>query len=212
MSLFSIQNLYIKHLYTDETTNSTGVPSEYSFQSEFFSVFRSVLSTAFSKYRYRTLVEGKVHDNGNNRRRLDILIHNGDTTPVYGFELEVAPTRTVFRDHVERASQYARLHNTINMFLVTLCPKPRVDYFQENQDMQDTRDRSNTRYNFRDIPTPDYRFNQEEAFVFPENVTPVNVTIEKTDDVWMASLQYRGEGQTDVVYITGSEWQMEFVD
>ncbi|KAF9197886.1 ATP-dependent RNA helicase [Haplosporangium sp. Z 27] len=131
----TIKYLCLRHLYAGQAMNfSTGEPFEYAFQAEFSTIIKSFLSATYPEKGYKTLVEVKEYDeNGNRSQRLDILVRNGGPAAC-GYELVVAPTLSCFREHVTRAQYYAAVHNTDNMFVVNLYPKPNVEYFQETPD------------------------------------------------------------------------------
>ncbi|CAG8663262.1 8384_t:CDS:1, partial [Paraglomus brasilianum] len=162
-----------------------------------------LLSATYSVKGYKTLVEVKeCDDNDNRHQRLDILVCNCDS-PTYGYELVVAPTLEHFRDHVRRAKHYAKVHKTNNMFIVNLCPKPSVDYFEEMTSVRRSSRLANK-------VQPCYAENLQqppEPFVFPTNVTVMNVTIRKENKGLVANLVYR-DGKENTIVIKGSEWYM----
>lgn len=119
----------MQHIFTEKTSNANGTPSEYSFQAEFVTTFKSILGSAYPQLLYRVLPEVKERDdNGNRRRRLDILICDS-TLPKYGFELVVAADQANFDKHMENAHDYGDLHGC-QMYLINLCTDDSLtDYF-----------------------------------------------------------------------------------
>src|SRR6184192_289005 len=94
-----MQNLCIQHIFTPQTMNANGQPSEYAFQAEFITIFKSLLLQAYAHLKYRVLPEVKERDNGGKRRqRLDILVRDS-AQPAYGFELVVAANK---QDRIRR--------------------------------------------------------------------------------------------------------------
>ncbi|CAG8486063.1 10461_t:CDS:2 [Paraglomus occultum] len=118
-------------LYAPQFLNADGNPSEYSFQSEFATVFRHLLPLAYPVLRYKTIVEVKErNEDGRRSQRLDILIRNGSDLPSYGFELVVAASRPNFDEHHKRAHDYGKLHGCRHVLMVNLCPKVTLsEYF-----------------------------------------------------------------------------------
>ncbi|KAF9372619.1 ATP-dependent RNA helicase [Mortierella sp. AD011] len=209
--------LYLPHLYADQTINSsTNEPSEYAFQTEFSAIIRKLVSTVYLAKGYRTLVEVKERDDTNDRsRRMDILVRNCGS-PSCGYELVVAPTLERFREHVRHAAHYAKVHRIDDMFMVNLCPKLNVDYFSETPETPEmnvdySEGTMSTRRSSRFVgqARPNYNDSLQqppEPFAFPENVTVVNVTLEKKDN-WEANLVFRN-GKEKTITIKGSEWKM----
>lgn len=170
---------------------------------------------------YKTLVEVKERDDDDDRRqRLDILIRNCNS-PSYGYELVVAPSLRQFREHVSRAGHYAEIHETDNMFVVNLCPKPHVDYFDETlptpemletpeMNMDQFEEMTSVRRSSRLADRIQSNYAEslrqpQEPFVFPVNVTVVNVTIREENERLVANLVYR-DGEENTVIIKGSKW------
>ncbi|KAF9152552.1 hypothetical protein BGX20_005131 [Mortierella sp. AD010] len=213
----TIKFLYLPHLYADQTINSsTNEPSEYAFQTEFSAIIRKLVSTVYLAKGYRTLVEVKERDDTNDRsRRMDILVRNCGS-PSCGYELVVAPTLERFREHVRHAAHYAKVHRIDDMFMVNLCPKLNVDYFSETPETPEmnvdySEGTMSTRRSSRFVgqARPNYNDSLQqppEPFAFPENVTVVNVTLEKKDN-WEANLVFRN-GKEKTITIKGSEWKM----
>ena len=54
-----MQNLCIPHIYTPQTMNANGEPSEYAFQAEFVTIFKHLLLLAYADLKYSVLVEVK---------------------------------------------------------------------------------------------------------------------------------------------------------
>ncbi|CAG8617115.1 4616_t:CDS:2, partial [Paraglomus occultum] len=118
----TIENLSMQHISAKQTRNVTSTPSEYSFQAEFVTVIKNLLGSAYPDLLYRVLPEVKErHDNGNWRRRLDILICDTNL-PRYGFELVVAADQANFDKHMDNADEYGELHNC-KMYLINLCTR-----------------------------------------------------------------------------------------
>jgi hypothetical protein len=119
----------VQHIFPKQTRNVTSTPSEYSFQAEFVTVVKHLLGSAYPDLLYRVLPEVKErHDDGNRRRRLDILICDTNM-PRYGFELVVAADQANFDKHMDNANEYGELHNC-KMYLINLCArKDLTNYF-----------------------------------------------------------------------------------
>ncbi|KAF8963995.1 hypothetical protein BGZ46_000855 [Entomortierella lignicola] len=205
-----IQHLYLPHLYSEQTMNSsTDEPSEYAFQAEFSAIIRSLLSATYSVKGYRILVEAKERDDNDERsQRLDILVRYRNS-PSYGYEFVVAPTLERFRDHVRRTEHYAKVHMTDDMLMINLCPKPNVNYFEETPDMGYSEETTSARRSstLTNMVQPCYSENLQqppEPFVFPKDVTVVNVTIRKKTEGWLADLSYI-DGEVNTVTIKSSK-------
>ncbi|RUS31408.1 hypothetical protein BC938DRAFT_477883 [Jimgerdemannia flammicorona] len=125
-------NLCLRHLYSPQALNTDKNPSEYAFQSEFTTVFRNLIPSAYPLLQYKILVEVKERDeDGVRNQRLDILVRDGNSLPSYGFELVVAASKKEFDEHCARAEKYGELHGC-EMFMVNLCPKVMLrEYFGE---------------------------------------------------------------------------------
>jgi len=118
----SIQNLAFQHIYTSQTANANGLPSEYSFQAEFITILKQLLSRVYPHLLYRVLPEVKVCDRwGKQRGRLDILLRDTNQ-PSYGFELLVEATKEEFDDHRARAKVYAKFYFQSDWLLWKLNP------------------------------------------------------------------------------------------
>ncbi|RUP33698.1 hypothetical protein BC936DRAFT_138552 [Jimgerdemannia flammicorona] len=128
----TIENLCLRHLYSPQALNTDKNPSEYAFQSEFTTVFRNLIPSAYPLLQYKILVEVKERDeDGVRNQRLDILVRDGNSLPSYGFELVVAASKKEFDEHCARAEKYGELHGC-EMFMVNLCPKVMLrEYFGE---------------------------------------------------------------------------------
>ncbi|CAG8627555.1 10350_t:CDS:2 [Acaulospora morrowiae] len=119
---FFTLNLSVQHIFAKQTRNVASKPSEYSFQAEFVTVIKNLLGSAYPDLLYRVPPEVKeCHDNGNWRRRLDILMCDTNL-PRYGFELVVAADQANFDKHMDNADEYGELHNC-KMYLINLCTR-----------------------------------------------------------------------------------------
>ncbi|GBB96778.1 hypothetical protein RclHR1_02830014 [Rhizophagus clarus] len=102
-------------------------------------LLRTCLSKTFSAYPtlgYRVLPEGKERDEGGQRRqRLDILVRNKDL-PVYGFELFVATSETMFDDHLKRSDYYSRIHNCNKTYTIDISPSEKLAKYFGNQEYE----------------------------------------------------------------------------
>ncbi|KAF9202186.1 hypothetical protein BGZ49_007627 [Haplosporangium sp. Z 27] len=130
-------------------------------------------------------------------------------SPSYGYEFVVAPTLERFRDHVRRTEHYAKVHMTDDMLMVNLCPKPNVNYFEETPDMGYSEETTSARRSsiLTNMIQPCYSENLQqppEPFVFPKDVTVVNVTIRKKTEGWLVDLAYI-DGEVNTVTIKGSK-------
>ncbi|RUS24083.1 hypothetical protein BC938DRAFT_474152 [Jimgerdemannia flammicorona] len=128
----TIESLCLRHLCSPQALNADKNPSEYAFQSEFVTVFRNLIPSAYPLLRYKILVEVKERDeDGVRNQRLDILVRNGNSLPSYGFELVVAASKKEFDEHCARAEKYGELQGC-EMFMINLCPKVMLrEYFGE---------------------------------------------------------------------------------
>ncbi|KAF9175972.1 ATP-dependent RNA helicase, partial [Mortierella sp. AD011] len=217
----TIKHLYLPHLYPDQTINSsTDEPSEYAFQTEFSAIITKLLPTMYPTKEYKALVEVKECDDADHRsRRLDILVRDCGSLSC-GYELVVTPALECFREHTRHVAHYVKVHKTDDMFMVNLCPKPNVDYFSETSEMPETPElnvdysegATSTRRSSRFVgqARPKYKDclrQPQEPFAFPENVTVVNVTLERRGSNCEAKLVFRN-GKERTIMIEGSEWEM----
>ncbi|EXX63978.1 hypothetical protein RirG_147140 [Rhizophagus irregularis DAOM 197198w] len=126
----TIENLSIHNIFYEKTFNANNEPSEYAFQAEFLGVFKQLISIAYPSLEYCVLPEVKERDEGGRRcQRLDILIRN-KTLPVYGFELSVAASETVFDNHLECSEYYSSIHNCDKMYAIDISPSEKhANYF-----------------------------------------------------------------------------------
>ncbi|CAG8469938.1 1578_t:CDS:2 [Ambispora gerdemannii] len=107
----TIENLSIKHIFTDKTSNSGGEPSEYAFQAEFNIVMKNLLQRPIQNFFTVFFLRDSMWLEAN------------------GFELVFEASRKTFNDHCTRAKKYADLHNC-SMLMVNLCTnKTLINYF-----------------------------------------------------------------------------------
>jgi hypothetical protein len=196
----STQNLCVRNLYSEQTLNANKRPSEYAFQSEFAIIFKNILEKVYSAKlpQYKVLVEAKEHVKGGTRRqRLDLLIRDGNTLPAYGFELVVSASKENFKNHIKRSQHYGKIHKC-TMFMVNLCHKHTLSsYFGENDEQ------------FKDDDDDENEYDDEDEYE-GVSLTLVNVIIrENLAQEWQGELKYK-DGDSEVVSINGSEWNMFF--
>jgi len=124
------QNLAPQHVFTRQTFNSSGTPSEYAFQFEFASIMKHLLSTTYPGLLNRVLPEAKERDEmGERRRRLDILVRDHGRRQ-YGFELLVQGTNSDIDDHLNRSDYYRRLHSCHAVYMINLTSEiANTDYY-----------------------------------------------------------------------------------
>ncbi|KAF9345518.1 hypothetical protein BGX34_004676 [Mortierella sp. NVP85] len=116
----TVENIAPQHVFTQQTSNSSGNPSEYAFQFEFASVMKHLLSETYPGLLYRVPPEAKERDeNGQRRRRLDILVRDHDRPP-FGFELLVQGNDSEIDDHLERSKYYRDLHDCRTVYMINL--------------------------------------------------------------------------------------------
>ncbi|KAF9350652.1 hypothetical protein BGX26_011211 [Mortierella sp. AD094] len=152
----------------------------------------AVLEYAVTEHYYKRTFKSHI---------LSILVHNCDS-PSYGYELVVAPTLERFRYHVKRAEHYVNVRNTENMFVVNLCPKPDVDYFEETPEMPELPEMPEMpemNVDYSEETTSVKKFSRlankvrscyaenlqqpPKLFVFPADVTVVNVIIREGNEM-----------------------------
>ncbi|KAF9356720.1 hypothetical protein BGX34_009785 [Mortierella sp. NVP85] len=116
----TVENIAPQHVFTQQTSNSSGNLSEYAFQFEFASVMKHLLSAAYPDLLYRVLPEAKERDeNDQRRRRLDILVRDHDRPP-FGFELLVQGKKSDIDDHLMRSKYYRDLHKCRAVYMINL--------------------------------------------------------------------------------------------
>ncbi|CAB4403836.1 unnamed protein product [Rhizophagus irregularis] len=116
------QNLSIHNIFHKKTFNANNEPSEYVFQAKFLSIFKQLISIAYSSLKYCVLPEVKKHDKRDQHcQRLDIFIRN-KILPVYGFELSIAASETVFDNYLKHSEYYFSIHNCDKMYTIDISP------------------------------------------------------------------------------------------
>lgn len=109
---FILDNTNPEHLLDRRCWNkSTGFPSEYTFQAEFFAILREALRSV-EGIRWTVIVEAKVGG-----KRADILIQDGHR---YLFELKACAT--ISNEIINQASNYAKQLCCDWVAVVNLCP------------------------------------------------------------------------------------------
>ncbi|KAF9940711.1 hypothetical protein BGZ65_006350 [Modicella reniformis] len=116
----TVENIAPQHVFTKQTSNSSGNPSEYAFQFKFASIMEHLLSVTYPNLLYRVLPEAKHRDeNDQRRRRLDILVRDHDRS-AFGFELLVQGKKSEIDDHLARSKRYRDLHDCRTVYMINL--------------------------------------------------------------------------------------------